>query len=293
MLRTLEQLKEMALQKQPKRIAVVFPHDQYVMDAVISAYQLGVIKPVLIGDQYIMTELLASYNDMKIIHETNPEKASFIAMQLVNDKEVDIIMKGLIDTHRLLKAVVNDKAGIKQNELLSHVGLLQYQDLNRVLFVTDGAMNIEPSVKEKIAIIENVIELVQKLDDDKPKVGLVSAVEKVNVKMRSTVDAKDILLYYREKKILFDIDGPFAIDNLISLESVLHKDLTGSVAGQANVLVFPNIETGNVFYKTSVFLAHAISAGIVVGAKVPIVLTSRADNETAKLYSIYLAVVVA
>ncbi len=293
MLHNFYELKSAALKKQPQRMAVVFPHDLFVMEAVLDAYKAGVVKPILIGDQYIISELLEQFNDIKIIHEKDPLKASRIAMDLVNTEQADIIMKGLIDTHYLLKAVVNDQFGIKKSKLLSHVGLVSYSDFNRVLFITDGAMNIAPNVNDKIHIIENVIFLAHALGDDRPKVGLVSAVEKVNPKMQSTVDAKEILSHYKKNENLsFDIDGPFAIDNLVSLESVLHKGLSGPVAGNANILVFPNIESGNVFYKTSVFLAHAESAGIVMGAKVPIVLTSRADTKEAKLNSIYLAVVI-
>ena len=228
---------------------------------------------------------------MVVIHEPDPNLASKKAMDFVNNQDADIIMKGLIDTKILLKAVVNTTYGIKQQKLLSHVGLLSFADLNHVIFVTDGAMNIAPTVDEKIAIIENAVLLAQNIGYEKPKVGLVSAVEKVNLKMQSTVDASDILTYYQNKEITFQIDGPFAIDNLVSHEAAKHKGITSEIAGEADILVFPNIESGNVFYKTSVFLAHAKSAGIICGAKVPIVLTSRADSMETKLHSIFLAVV--
>lgn len=293
MLNNFKELQVKAIQKQPKNIAVVFPHDQYVMDAIVETYKMGVIKPILIGDQYKISELIKHYNHVTIINEADPKKASRIAMDLVNNGEADIVMKGLIDSHYLLKAVVNDQYGIKDASLLSHVGLLTFPDFDRMLFVTDGAMNIAPTINEKIAIINHAVSLVQKLGDDHPKVGLVSAIEKVNKKMQSTVDAKTILEHYRNQSDLtFDIDGPFAVDNLVSMDAVLHKGITGPVAGKCNILVFPQIESGNVFYKTSVFLAHAASAGIVLGAKVPIVLTSRADTIAAKVNSIYLAVVI-
>ena len=290
MLHNFLELQSMAKKQQPKRMAVVFPHDLNVMDAVIETYHQAMVKPILIGDESVIHQLI-DIGDMTVIHETDPTKAAKIAMNLVNNHQADIIMKGLIDTHHLLKAVVNDQYGIKKAPLLSHVGLVQYPDFDRILYVTDGAMNIAPSVNDQIAIIENAVELAHRLGDERPKVGLVSAVEKVNPKMQSTVTAQAIVDYYKDKNIRFDIDGPFAVDNLVSLESVKHKGLTGPVAGYANILVFPNIESGNVFYKTSVFLAHATSAGIVLGAKVPIVLTSRADAKQAKLNAIYLSVV--
>ncbi len=290
MLHHFKALEAMAKQQQPKRMVVVFPHDLNVLEAVLETYQQTMIKPVFIGDEERIHQLI-NIGDIEIIHETDPVKASKIAMDLVNHQQVDILMKGLIDTHDLLKAVVNDQYGIKKAPLLSHVGLLEYPDFNRILYVTDGAMNINPTVEEKIVIIENVVDLAHRLGDKKPKVGLVSAVEKINPKMKSTTDAQLIIKHYETKHNMFDIDGPFAIDNLVSLEAVKHKGLKGPVAGQANILVFPNIESGNVFYKTSVFLANAKSAGIVLGAKVPIVLTSRADSKDAKLNAIYLSVV--
>jgi len=255
---------------------------------------MGIIQPILIGNPFIMGELISDYQGIKIIQETDAAKASMIAMQLVRRKEADIVMKGLVDSHTLLKAVVDKKHGIKNKPLLSHVGLLEYPDFDHVIYVTDGAMNISPTVEDKINIIENAVDLAKTLDDDRPIVGLVSAVEKVNTKMTSTLDAQKIVAYYQNQPSLsFDIDGPYAIDNLVSLDAAIHKGLTGKVVGKANIFVFPNIESGNVFYKTSVFLAHAKSAGIILGAKVPIVLTSRADSMDTKLYAICLGVILA
>jgi phosphate butyryltransferase len=151
-------------------------------------------------------------------------------------------------------------------------------------------MNISPNVEQKIMIIEAAVKLAKSLGYDKPKVGIVSAVEKVNPKIASTLDAKEIVEYYRDKDIDFYVDGPFAVDNLVSMDSVKQKQITSIVGGDADILVFPNLDGGNIFYKTSVFLAGGKSAGLVLGAKVPIVLTSRADTAEAKLNSIILAV---
>ena len=291
MLRQFKQIRAMVNQKQPKQMAVVFPHDEHAIDAVIKAYKLGIVRPILIGKQEVIKSLIKN-EPVTIIHEPDEVKACELAMDMVNQEKADIVMKGLIDTKTLLKAVVNDQRGIKKEKLLSHVGLLDYPNYERMLFVTDGAMNIAPTVEQKIQIIENAIKLAHALQIEKPKVGLVSAVEKVNPKMQSTVDAKAIVDYYKDKNTTFEIDGPFAVDNLVDLEAAKHKGIKSPVAGLVDILVFPNIESGNVFYKTSVFLAGADSAGIVLGAKVPIVLTSRADSMEAKLNSIYLAVVI-
>ena len=230
-------------------------------------------------------------SSLKIINEPDPVLATKIAMDLVNQGEVDIVMKGLIDTKILLKGVVNKEYGIVNSSLLSHVGIVEYPTLDRVLFATDGAMNIEPTWEQKILIIEAAVSLAKSLGYSLPKVGIVSAVEKVNPKIASTVDAEKIVKYYKDKDIDFLIDGPFAVDNLVSMESVKTKGINSKVAGVCDILLFPNLDGGNIFYKTSVFLANGKSAGLVMGAKVPIVLTSRADTSEAKLNSIFLAVV--
>jgi len=295
MLKKVEDLLEYAKKANTKKIAVVFAHDPYVIEAVKNAMEYGVIEPLLIGDGPIIQELTDKYNfeqPYQIIDIKDGEEATKKAMDLVNSGEVEILMKGLIDTKVLLKGVVNKEYGIRQATLLSHVGLVSYPNFDRVLFATDGAMNIEPTVEEKIMIIENAVTLAHNLGYLEPKVGLVSAVEKLNPKIKSTVDSEAIKAYYHQNPpIGFIIDGPFAIDNLVSIEAAKHKGIESPIAGMADILVFPQLDGGNIFYKTSVFLAGGESAGLIIGAKVPIVLTSRADSAKAKLLSILLAVV--
>jgi phosphate butyryltransferase len=293
MLRSIDDLRNLAMKVNRKKIAVVFAHDDHVIEAIKEASDLGLVDPVLIGDAKEIERLI---NDLKlkkpyqVINELDGEKATKIAMDLINSKKVEVLMKGLIDTKVLLKGVVNSDYGIKDANLLSHVGLVSYPNFPKVLFATDGAMNISPNVEQKIMIIEAAVKLAKSLGYDKPKVGIVSAVEKVNPKIASTLDAKEIVEYYRDKDIDFYVDGPFAVDNLVSMDSVKQKQITSIVGGDADILVFPNLDGGNIFYKTSVFLAGGKSAGLVLGAKVPIVLTSRADTAEAKLNSIILAV---
>lgn len=277
-----------------QKIAVVSANDEPVIEAVNQALKLGFIHPILIGPKDQIINLINQKNydlpKYEIINAESDEQASLVAMDLVNQNKVDFIMKGLLDTKVLLKAVVNKESGIRKSPLLSHVGLISYLDFDRILFVTDGAMNIAPDVNEKISIIQNAVELALTLGYSQPKVGLVAAVEKVNPKMASTVDADAIVNLFKQgliKNCL--VDGPFAVDNLVSMEAVHHKGIMSDVAGKADILVFPGIDSGNVFYKTSVFLGKAESAGIVLGAKCAIVLTSRADSALSKLYSIALA----
>ncbi len=293
MLKSIDDLRVLVQNVNRKKMAVVFAHDDHVIEAIKEACELGVVEPILIGKGEEIQELVKTFNLKKpyqIIDEPDPEKASILAMNMVNNLEVDIIMKGLIDTKIILKSVVNSDYGIKDSKLLSHVGIVSYPTYHKVLFATDGAMNISPDVEQKILITESAVKLAKSLGYIMPKVGLVSAVEKVNPKIQSTVDAQEIVAYYQDKDNDFYIDGPFAVDNLVSKESCEHKGITSIVGGDCDILVFPNLDAGNIFYKTSMFLAEGRSAGIILGAKVPIVLTSRADTAEAKLNSIILAV---
>jgi phosphate butyryltransferase len=293
MLRSVDELRILAEKVNRKKIAVVFAHDDHVISAIKDASDLGIIEPILIGEKLKIEELIKEFKLLppySIIDEPDGEIATKIAMDLVNDQQVDLLMKGLIDTKILLKGVVNNDYGIKDAKLLSHVGIVSYPTYHKVLFASDGAMNITPNVEQKILIIEAAVKLAKSLGYKMPKVGLVSAVEKVNPKIQSTVDAKAIVDYYKDKEIDFLIDGPFAVDNLVSMDSVKQKGITSPVGGDCDILIFSNLDAGNIFYKTSVFLANGKSAGVILGAKVPIVLTSRADSAEAKLNSILLAV---
>ncbi len=294
MLKNLDSLVNFA--KQAKRMTMVVVHsdDEAVMSSVCQAMKLGFITPILIGDEAKILELIKHFKatpPYEIIHETNDEEEVKIAMSIINQGKAEILMKGLVDTKVVLKGVVNNDYGIKESKLLSHVGIVSMNSIDRVLFATDGAMNITPSIEEKILLIENAVKLAHALGYKQPKIGLVSAVEKVNPKILSTVEAQAIKDYYQANPTdAFLVDGPYAIDNMVSMESVHHKGLSGPVAGLADILVFPNLDAGNIFYKTCVFLGQAKAAGIVIGAKVPIVLTSRADDADTKLNSIALAV---
>lgn len=296
MLRNLSDLLTLSQRLPQKRLVVVAANDEQVLGAVAEAMKLGIVTPILIGKQPEIEKMIqslgCSLGSFHIINSDNDETSSYKALALLKSGQADILMKGMLDTKVLLKAVVNNELGIKEAPILSHVGLISYPDFDRVLFVTDGAMVISPTVAEKAHLIENAVKLTKTLGYTNPKVGMVSAVEKVNLKMQSTVDAFEIVNMYKDGMIKDCIvDGPFAIDNLVSADAAKHKNIESPVAGMADILVFPGIDSGNVFYKTSVFLGHAESAGIIIGATHPIVLTSRADSSQSKLYSIALAVV--
>lgn len=295
-MKQVKDILKIAKKVKKSKLVVAAAHDEYVIEAVNTALELGFIHPILVGNKNKILKIIKDKNfdekEYEIIDTLDDLHSAEVSVQLIREKKADVLMKGLIDTRVLLKAVVNSETGIKDAKMLSHVALFSYPILNRVLFATDCAMNISPTVEQKILILENVLKLTKVLGYKKPLVGVVSAVEKVNPKMISTVDAEVIKNEYLKGNIKgCVVDGPFAIDNLVSMDSAKHKGIDSLVAGKADILLMPTIEAGNVFYKTSVFLAGAQTAGIILGAKAPIILTSRADTAVSKLYSIALAVV--
>lgn len=294
MLRKVADLYNLARDIPKKRLVCLAAADMEVLEAIHDATDLGLIEATLVGPEPKIRSLLAEKNipakDYHIFDCEDYEIGAEKIMHMVNEQKMDIIMKGLVDTKVILKAVVSKEFGIRSSAILNHVGLASFPRFNRTLFFSDGAMLIAPTVEERVNMINNSVKLMRLLGYKNPKVGLVSAVEKVNPKMQSTVDAAAIVNEYKAGKMPNCIvDGPFAIDNLISIAATVHKGILSPVAGWCDLLIFPSIEAGNVFYKTIVHLAKADVAGIILGAKVPIVLTSRADSRQAKLNSIVLS----
>jgi len=292
MLQNFKELQSKVATINEKTIGIVFAHDEVVIEALKNASKCAKLNFILIGDEKQIKKMIEQYklDNCTVINEIDETKASDLAVRFAKSGQIDLIMKGLIDTKHVLKAVVNSENGIKEADLLSHVAVLQFKDREKFIIVSDAAMNITPDVKQKIEIINNAIWLTKKLGYSKPKVGLVSAVEKVNPKIKSTIDAQEIVSKLSSQQNYL-IAGPMAIDNLVSKESAKHKGIDNPVAGDADILIFDNLDGGNIFYKACVFLAHAIVAGTIVGAKVPIILTSRADSSESKLNSILLGLV--
>lgn len=293
-MKNIKDLLKLSIDLKPFRLIVAHAQDEAVIEAVDHVMGLKIIEPILVGDKNKIQTILMSkgYDVLKytIIHSESDVESAKIAVAFIKEDKADVLMKGLLETKVLLKAVVDKEFGIKNKKLLSHVALMSYPRRKKVLFATDCAMVTNPSIEDKKEIIENAISLTHALGYQMTKVGLVSSVEKPNPRIQSSVEALELKTYYDTiKKKNFIVDGPFAVDNLVSAEAAMTKSIHSIVAGDADVLVFPNIDSGNVFYKTSVFLAGAEVAGIVVGAKAPIVLTSRADSSKSKLYSILLA----
>ncbi len=281
---------------QAKKIAVAAPHDDDVLKAVKSAYLKNICIPVLIGNkekiQKLSDEINFKLENIEIIEAEDDISAARRAVSLVSSGKADILMKGLLDTSIILKAVLDKEIGLRTGSILSHAAVFETDKYHKFFIVTDAAMNIAPGASEKKQIIENTLPLCSSLKIENPKVAVICAKEKVSDKMQATVDAEILVDMYRSGQIKGCIvDGPFGLDNAISKEAAAVKGVKGEVAGDADILLMPNIEAGNVMYKTLTYLADSKNAGIILGAKAPVILTSRADSDEAKLYSILLAVI--
>lgn len=295
MIRNFQGIREQVIGVSTQRvIAVAAAQDEDVLGALKIAREMKLGEPVLIGDRNkILNEaekIEFDLSEKEIVHEPDTFQAARKAVALVKSGDAHVLMKGLISTAIFLKAVLEKENGLKSGQLLSHVAVFHIPKLNRLLLVTDCAMNIAPGVQEKTEIIKNALCVTKALDIPQAKIAAVCAVETVNPGMPATVDAA-ILAKMCDRKQLSDglLDGPLALDNAVSIESALHKGINSPVAGEADIILVPDIEAGNVLYKSLVFLAEAENAGVIMGAAAPIVLTSRSDSMRAKLNSIALS----
>jgi phosphate butyryltransferase len=298
MIKNFKEVLEIARERGPKTVAVACAQDTDVLKAVENARQNNIIDGILVGDQAKIEAIMAEENidpaNYEIVNMEDLAEASLKAVELVSTGKAHMVMKGLVDTSIILKAVLNKEVGLRTGSVLSHVAVFDVMNYPRLLLVTDAAMNIAPDLNQKKQIIENSLQVAYGLDIDEPKVGVICAKEKVNPKMPATVDAGELVKMNESGELTGClVGGPFALDNAVSEEAAKLKGINHPVAGKADILMCPNIESGNILYKTLGFLANAQSAGVIVGAKAPIILTSRADSEEAKLNSIALGVLMA
>ncbi len=293
-LKNLNDLKKLVEGGPRKKLVLAAAQDQHSLGAVIKAWKENIIEPILIGDKEGIQNICASNNyditGLRIIHEPDTEKSVEMAVRMVSSKHADILMKGMVGTSTLLKCVLNKEWGLRTGNLLSHFALFEVDTYHKVIAVTDVAMNIAPNLKDKIAIVNNSVSCMNRLGYIMPKVAVLGAVEMVNENMEATLDAALLSKMNQRDQIKnCIIDGPLAFDNAVSIESAQHKGIKSEVAGDTDLLLMPDIEVGNVLYKSLVFFAKAKVASIILGALVPIVLTSRSDSEQAKFDSILLA----
>ena len=293
-LKTLNDLIDIAKGKETRRLAVAAAADKAVLNAVKSATENGIIIPVLVGNEKdiekIAEEISFDISNVDIYHAENPAKASVKAVSLIREGKADILMKGLVSTAPLLKAVLDKENGLRKGNTLSHFALIESPYYHKLLGVTDAAMNIAPEFYEKIDIVKNAVEAFHGLGNKRPKVAIIGPLEVVNPKIDSTTHAA-MLSKMNDRGQIKNciIDGPFAIDNAVSKKAAEHKGITSEVAGDADILMTPELNSGNILYKTLMFLCGCTSAAVIMGAQVPIVLTSRADTEKSKMMSIVLA----
>lgn len=280
---------------QKKRLVVAYANDSHSIEAVNKAVEMGIVEATLCGDENEIKKVCAEHgfdiSHFTIIHEPIDTAAAARAVEMVRNKEVDFIMKGLVSTDKYMRAILNKERGLlPPKATLSHVAVMECPNYHKLLIASDAAIIPAPDMDQKLAIVRYVTQTANALGIKRPKVAMISATEQVLPKVPSTTEAA-IIAKMGERGQLgnIDIDGPLALDVAIDKEAAEIKKINSPVAGDADCLVFPNIEAGNVFYKTNTKLANARQGAILVGATAPSVLSSRGDSVDAKLNSIALA----
>lgn len=293
-LKHLTELRQLLVDKPTRRLVLAAAQDHNSLSSALMAARDGFIEPILVGDREAIQKIAAQNNmdiaGLRVVHEPDTEMAVEIAVRMVRSNQADILMKGKVGTSSLLKGVLNKEWGLRSGTLLSHFAIFEVAAYHKLIAVTDVAMNIAPNLQDKIAIVNNSVACLNRLGVEMPKVAVLGAVEMVSENMQATLDAALLSKMNQRDQIRnCIIDGPLAFDNAISLESAVHKGIRSDVAGDTDLLIMPDIEVGNVLYKSLVFFAHAGVAAVILGATAPIVLTSRSDSDQAKYFSILLA----
>nr|WP_317332753.1 bifunctional enoyl-CoA hydratase/phosphate acetyltransferase [uncultured Romboutsia sp.] len=280
-------------------LSVAAAEDKEVLQAVKDAVERQIIEPILVGDIYkiksISEEINFDLTGIKILNSNNIEESAKIAVELVSTKNADFLMKGILDTSVLLKSVLNKDYGLRANSLLSHVVAYQIKNYHKLLLITDGGMNISPNYEQKKVILKNAVQAAKALGIDTVKVACLAAKEKVNPKMQATVDGDLLQRASIDGKFGKNVivEGPLALDIALSKEASIIKGFKSEVSGDVDILLVPTIEVGNGIGKSFTYMANAKSAGVIMGAKAPIVLVSRSDSSESKLYSIAYGALIA
>ena len=283
-----------AQKHQPVKVAVAHPCDQVSLESAVEAAKLRLIDPILVGPQERIREVAAQHgldiSGFEIVDAAYSQDSAAKAVELVREGRAEALMKGSLHTDEIMSAVVKRDTGLRTARRISHCFIMDVPDHDQPLVITDAAVNIAPDLKTKVDITQNAIDLVRALGQKDVRVAILSAMESVNPDVPSTLEAAALCKMADRGQITgAQLDGPLALDNAISPEAAAIKNINSPVAGRANVLVVPDLEAGNMLAKSLSFLAGADAAGIVLGAKVPIILTSRADEETARLASCAVA----
>ena len=282
----------------PVPTAVAHPCDESSLKGAIEAAELGILRPILVGPRARIEAIAAQFQiniaGYEIVDVPHSHAAADMAVQLAREGKAEMLMKGSLHTDELMGAVVRTATGLRTERRISHAFIMDVPALDRPVIVTDAAINIFPTLEDKHHIIQNAIDLAIALGFKQPKVGILSAVETINPKIQSTVEAAALCKMADRGQITGGIlDGPLALDNAINLNAAQIKHIASPVAGMADILVVPDLEAGNMLAKSLSFMADADAAGIVIGARVPIILTSRADSVETRLASCAVAALVA
>ena len=288
-------LLDVAHQKKGVSAGIVNAGKLITMMSVMDAVNENLIIPIFIGDQEEIEKCALDLNfdisSFDIIDEKEENKTSIIAAELASKEKIKIIVKGHIHTDVLMREVIKKKYNLIGKTRLSHIWHMTLDKQDKPLIITDGALNVSPNVKTKMHILKNVINFCKRIGNERPKISILSATEEVLDSVQSSLDAKEITELAKKENLSADVFGPLAFDNSLSKKSAEIKGITNIVAGNADVLLVPSVESGNALVKIMVYFMGACAAGVVVGGKVPIVITSRSDVATARLASIAAAVV--
>jgi phosphate butyryltransferase len=294
----LNHLIEQATRLKDATVAVAAAEDKEVLEAVTMAVERGMAKFLLFGDSEKIKDILGAVSPellnnsaISVLHTDGVKESAESAVKAVRNSEANALMKGNIPTSVILKAVLNKEFGLRTGNALSHVAVFEIPGYDRLTILTDAGMNIAPDLEQKVQIINNSVRVARGIGIENPKVAPLAAVEVVNPAMQATIDAAVLTQMNRRGQIKgCVVDGPLALDNAVSLEAAEHKGIHSEAAGKADILLVPNIETGNSLYKSLIYFAKAKVGAVIAGAKAPIVLTSRADSAESKLYSLALAI---
>ena len=290
-----EDLKNKALETPNIPAAVVCPNEESVFLAVKESREMNLIDPTLIGNKNLITQsakdIGLNIEDYNILEADNEEQSALAACQLSNENKTKIIIKGNLHTDILMRSYLKKEFNLLEGKRLSHIWHMTTQQLKKPLFITDGALNVLPRIDIKLQILKNAVHFYNKLFSKKPRVAILSGTEDPIDSMPSSIEAKKVMDLALKEEINAFVHGPLAFDNAISEKAAKIKKIENEVAGNADILLVPNLETGNSLSKIMVYYMNACAAGIVIGGKVPVVVPSRADSKNSKLASIMAAIV--
>ncbi|MCD4652288.1 MAG: bifunctional enoyl-CoA hydratase/phosphate acetyltransferase [Candidatus Cloacimonetes bacterium] len=298
-IKSLKEIITLARERPHKRVVVAYGQDTHTLNAVSQAVDMGIVDATIVGDKAEIEKICGEINcdpsKFEIIHEPNEAASGYASVALVNAGKADLIMKGLISTDKYMRALIHKESGLMNpGAILTHVAVVESPNYHKLLVIGDVAIIPKPDLKQKIIIAQGLINAAISIGVEKPKLAVITATEKANPKMRSCVDAAILSKMSERGQIKGGIiDGPLALDTAIDMDSVRVKKIRSEVAGDADCLLFSDIESGNVFYKTVTKIARAELAAVVTGARKPAILSSRGDNTQTKLYSLALGALMA